>query len=87
MGQVKLFFCYTKRNLLHEREKYMIEIWIRCFSVCCSDFPFVVLECGYKEAKEAVTIIAKQASLSSSDMDWILGKTVMQLFPGQWVLP
>ncbi|KAJ4891704.1 hypothetical protein Rs2_31452 [Raphanus sativus] len=52
-----------------------------------SDFPFVVLECGYKEAKEAVTIIAKQASLSSSDMDWILGKTVMQLFPGQWVIP
>ncbi|ESQ52155.1 hypothetical protein EUTSA_v10016892mg [Eutrema salsugineum] len=52
-----------------------------------SDFPFVVLECGYKEAKEAVTIIAKQASLSSSEMDWILGKTVMQLFPGQWVLP
>ncbi|CAF2095406.1 unnamed protein product [Brassica napus] len=52
-----------------------------------SDFPFVVLECGYKEAKEAVTIIAKQASLSSSDMDWIMGKTVMQLFPGQWVLP
>ncbi|CAF1816204.1 unnamed protein product [Brassica napus] len=52
-----------------------------------SDFPFVVLECGYKEAKEAVTIIAKQASLSSSDMDWILGKTLMQIFPGQWVLP
>ncbi|KAJ0239998.1 Uncharacterized protein HA466_0227000 [Hirschfeldia incana] len=52
-----------------------------------SDFPFVVLECGYKEAKEAVTIIAKQASLSSSDMEWIMGKTVMQLFPGQWVLP
>ncbi|OAP11480.1 hypothetical protein AXX17_AT2G32010 [Arabidopsis thaliana] len=52
-----------------------------------SDFPFVVLECGYKEAKEAVTIIAKEASLSSSEMDWILGKTLMQLFPGQWVLP
>ncbi|CAH2059263.1 unnamed protein product, partial [Thlaspi arvense] len=52
-----------------------------------SDFPFVVLECGYKEAREAVTIIAKQASLSNSEMDWILGKTVMQLFPGQWVLP
>ncbi|XP_010509615.1 PREDICTED: uncharacterized protein LOC104786009 [Camelina sativa] len=52
-----------------------------------SDFPFVVLECGYKEAKEAVTIIAKEASLSSSEMDWILGKTLMQLFPGQWILP
>ncbi|CAA7024860.1 unnamed protein product [Microthlaspi erraticum] len=52
-----------------------------------SDFPFVVLECGYKEAREAVTIIAKQASLSSSEMDLIMGKTVMQLFPGQWVLP
>lgn len=89
MGQVNFFFFFvTPKEIFYMKEKkYMIEIWIRCFSVCCSDFPFVVLECGYKEAKEAVTIIAKQASLSSSDMDWILGKTVMQLFPGQWVLP
>ncbi|XP_010540414.1 PREDICTED: uncharacterized protein LOC104814198 isoform X2 [Tarenaya hassleriana] len=49
-----------------------------------SDFPFVVAECGYKEAKEAVAIVGEQASLSSSEMDWVLGKTVMQLFHGSW---
>ncbi|KAL8255156.1 hypothetical protein R6Q59_033377 [Mikania micrantha] len=49
-----------------------------------SDFPFVVEECGYKEAKEAVSIIANQVSISSSDMEWIMGRTAMQLFEGQW---
>ncbi|GJX97870.1 4-sulfomuconolactone hydrolase [Tanacetum coccineum] len=50
-----------------------------------SDFPFVVEECGYKEAKEAVSLIANQVPLSSSDLEWIMGKTAMQLFHGQWV--
>lgn len=51
-----------------------------------SDFPFVVAECGYKEAKEAISVIAKQVPLSSSELEWILGRTVMQLFPGHWLL-
>ncbi|GJT25966.1 4-sulfomuconolactone hydrolase [Tanacetum coccineum] len=50
-----------------------------------SDFPFVVKECGYKEAKEAVSLIANQVPLSSSDLEWIMGKTGVQLFHGQWV--
>ncbi|XP_057756834.1 uncharacterized protein LOC130976090 isoform X1 [Arachis stenosperma] len=45
-----------------------------------SDFPFVVPECGYKEAKEAVNLIANKASLSPSDLEWIMGKTATQLF-------
>ncbi|KAI4336547.1 hypothetical protein L6164_015062 [Bauhinia variegata] len=45
-----------------------------------SDFPFVVPECGYKEAKEAVQLIANQISLSSSDLEWIMGRTARQLF-------
>ncbi|KAJ0763428.1 putative 4-sulfomuconolactone hydrolase [Helianthus annuus] len=49
-----------------------------------SDFPFVVEECGYKEAKEAVSVIANQVPISSSDLEWIMGKTAMQLFQGQW---
>ncbi|GKB21579.1 4-sulfomuconolactone hydrolase, partial [Tanacetum coccineum] len=49
------------------------------------DFPFVVEECGYKEAKEAVSLIANQVPLSSSDLEWIMGKTAVQLFHGQWV--
>ncbi|XP_024990400.1 uncharacterized protein LOC112524690 isoform X1 [Cynara cardunculus var. scolymus] len=48
-----------------------------------SDFPFVVQECGYKQAKEAVYVIANQLPLSSSDLEWIMGKTAMQLFQGQ----
>lgn len=50
----------------------------------CSDFPFVVPECGYKGAKEAVSIIANQVPLSSSELELITGKTIMQLFQGQW---
>ncbi|MFS7959079.1 putative 4-sulfomuconolactone hydrolase [Helianthus anomalus] len=49
-----------------------------------SDFPFVVEECGYKEAKEAVSVIANQVPMPSSDLEWIMGKTAMQLFQGQW---
>lgn len=49
-----------------------------------SDFPFVVDECGYKEAKEAVSLIANQVHISSSDLEWILGRTAMRLFEGQW---
>ncbi|RYQ85411.1 hypothetical protein HN51_059727 [Arachis hypogaea] len=45
-----------------------------------SDFPFVVPECGYKEAKEAVNLIANKASLSPTDLEWIMGKTATQLF-------
>ncbi|XP_052187809.1 uncharacterized protein LOC127798341 isoform X2 [Diospyros lotus] len=44
-----------------------------------SDFPFVVAECGYKEAKEAVPAIANQVPLSSSDLEWIMGRTAMRL--------
>ncbi|CAO2829000.1 unnamed protein product [Amaranthus hypochondriacus] len=50
-----------------------------------SDFPFVVSECGYKEAKKAVSVIAEQASLSASDLDLIMGGTIMKLFQGHWL--
>ncbi|XWS68779.1 hypothetical protein CRYUN_Cryun04dG0121600 [Craigia yunnanensis] len=50
-----------------------------------SDFPFVVPECGYKGAKEAASLTASQACLSSSEVEWIMGKTLMQLFKGQWL--
>ncbi|KAK1319147.1 hypothetical protein QJS10_CPB04g00195 [Acorus calamus] len=45
-----------------------------------SDFPFVIHECGYKKAKEAVLHIASQLSVSASDLEWIMGRTVKQLF-------
>ncbi|KAL6190630.1 hypothetical protein ACLB2K_037024 [Fragaria x ananassa] len=50
-----------------------------------SDFPFVVAECGYKGAKEAVCLIASQLPLSSSELDWIMGRTISQLFQNQWL--
>ncbi|KAM3353717.1 hypothetical protein ACQJBY_024713 [Aegilops geniculata] len=52
-----------------------------------SDFPYVVPECGYKGAKEAISHVAGKAAVSSSDLEWILGKTVSQLFQGAWVTP
>ncbi|KAF7838954.1 4-sulfomuconolactone hydrolase isoform A [Senna tora] len=48
-----------------------------------SDFPYAVVECGYKEEKEAVQQIANEISLSSSDIEWIMGRTVTQLFQVQ----
>ncbi|XP_021723056.1 uncharacterized protein LOC110690513 [Chenopodium quinoa] len=50
-----------------------------------SDFPFVVSECGYKEAREAVTLIAKQTNVIASELNWIMGGTIMKLFPGHWI--
>ncbi|WOL11447.1 hypothetical protein Cni_G20209 [Canna indica] len=52
-----------------------------------SDFPFVVKECGYKEAKEAISLIANQIPVSSSDMEWIMGRTLGQLFQHSWQAP
>ncbi|KAL0385313.1 UNVERIFIED_CONTAM: hypothetical protein Sradi_2925600 [Sesamum radiatum] len=49
-----------------------------------SDFPFVVPECGYKEAKEAVVQLVHRAKLSSSDLEWIMGRTVNQIFNSRW---
>ncbi|KAF8040939.1 hypothetical protein BT93_B2994 [Corymbia citriodora subsp. variegata] len=50
-----------------------------------SDFPFVVPECGYKGAKDAVSLIAEQVPIASSDVEWIMGRTVMKLFPNGWL--
>ncbi|KAJ0960200.1 hypothetical protein J5N97_001975 [Dioscorea zingiberensis] len=52
-----------------------------------SDFPYVVPECGYKEGKKAVFMIASRISLSSSELDWILGGTAAQVFRHSWNAP
>ncbi|PON51864.1 Amidohydrolase-related [Parasponia andersonii] len=49
-----------------------------------TDFPFVVPECGYKGAKEAVSLIGNLVPLSASELEWIMGRTVMELFPSSW---
>uniref|UniRef100_A0A7N0U9Z4 Amidohydrolase-related domain-containing protein n=1 Tax=Kalanchoe fedtschenkoi TaxID=63787 RepID=A0A7N0U9Z4_KALFE len=49
-----------------------------------SDFPFVLSECGYKGGKEAVEQIANQISLSQSEKEWIMGKTMARLFKSPW---
>ncbi|XP_073279137.1 uncharacterized protein [Primulina huaijiensis] len=45
-----------------------------------SDFPFVVSECGYKEAKEAVCYLAQRANLTTSQLEWIMGATFHHIF-------
>ncbi|CAN1152597.1 4-sulfomuconolactone hydrolase [Linum perenne] len=50
-----------------------------------SDFPFVVPECGYNGAKEAVNLIASQVELSDTEKEWVMGKTIMHVFQGQWL--
>ncbi|KAK7340832.1 hypothetical protein VNO77_21546 [Canavalia gladiata] len=49
-----------------------------------SDFPFVVPKCGYRGGKEVVHLIANQTYLPPSDLDWLMGKTVTQLFRNHW---
>ncbi|XP_027097708.1 uncharacterized protein [Coffea arabica] len=49
-----------------------------------SDFPYVVAECGYKEAKEAAFRLAQQVPLSSSEMESIMGNTIQRVFNSQW---
>ncbi|XP_027154499.1 uncharacterized protein LOC113754315 isoform X3 [Coffea eugenioides] len=49
-----------------------------------SDFPYVVAECGYKEAKEAAFRLAQQVPLSSSEMESIMGNTIQRVFKSQW---
>ncbi|XP_028215279.1 uncharacterized protein LOC114397443 [Glycine soja] len=48
-----------------------------------TDFPYVVPECGYNEANEALHLLADQISLPSTDLEWMMGRTVTQLFPNQ----
>ncbi|XP_042057279.1 4-sulfomuconolactone hydrolase-like [Salvia splendens] len=43
-----------------------------------SDFPYVVPECGYKEAK-AVWQLLQRAQLSSSETEWIMVRTANQI--------
>ncbi|KAL5717380.1 hypothetical protein ACHQM5_010393 [Ranunculus cassubicifolius] len=50
-----------------------------------SDFPYVVPECGYKGGKEGVAHVAGKAGLQPGDLEWVMGRTVMELFPGSWV--
>lgn len=50
-----------------------------------SDFPFVVDECGYKESKEAVSLIASKVPLSPAELEWIMGRTARELFQGHWI--
>ncbi|XP_051116600.1 uncharacterized protein LOC127241530 [Andrographis paniculata] len=49
-----------------------------------SDFPFVVEQSGYKNAKEAVQLLVQQAQLSTSDKKWIMGRSVDRVFSCGW---
>lgn len=54
-GVGKFYFVILKENFYMIWLKYGLGV----FYVCCSDFLFVVFECGYKEVKEVVIIIVK----------------------------
>ena len=86
MGQVTALSIIFPITLeIRERHAQKHQWLYLTFSFRSSDFPYVVPECGYKGGKEAVLSIANQVPLSSSELEWIMGKTVMQLFQGQWV--
>lgn len=80
------FAC--RRDLGNSEYRVIYLLWNYSLKVSififCSDFPYVVPECGYKEAKEAVCQLAQQVNLSSSELEWIMGKTVKQIFNKHW---
>ncbi|CAI5981195.1 unnamed protein product [Closterium sp. NIES-65] len=47
-----------------------------------SDFPFVVMECGYKESWDLLQSITN--GLSNDERSWIRGATAASLFPNAW---
>lgn len=49
-----------------------------------SDFPYVVDECGYANSKNVLNLAKETVSLSSEDMEWIMGRTAMEVFKGGW---
>lgn len=86
MGKVTIVKLVSLRKETVSQGNFLyvihIIVWYLMF---CSDFPYVVPECGYKEAKEAIVQIAQQVPLSSSDLEWIMGKTVAKMFGGPWL--
>jgi hypothetical protein len=50
----------------------------------CSDFPFVVEQCGYSNARKFISLAKSAISLTDEDVEWIMGKTAMTLFKSSW---
>ncbi|CAN4123811.1 unnamed protein product [Withania somnifera] len=79
-------FRVSRNPYLYEDLSQVLAQIVSSYGAHCviDDFPFVVAECGYKEAREAICYLAKQGYLPSSATEWIMGKTIMQLFEGKW---
>eukprot|EP00250_Pteridium_aquilinum_P024885 c2975_g1_i1 orf=457-1545(-) len=45
-----------------------------------SDFPFVVSECGYINAKRVLDLAKGSIRVTDDDMEWIMGRTAVELF-------
>lgn len=50
----------------------------------CSDFPFIVGECGYANAKRVLDSAKGSVLMTDEDIEWIMGRTAMELFKGVW---
>ena len=48
----------------------------------CSDFPFVVEQCGYSNV---ISLAKNTISLTDEEAEWIMGKTAMSLFKNSWI--
>lgn len=50
-----------------------------------SDFPFVVGECGYANAKKVLDLAKESMSISDEDMELIMGGAALNLFQDGWI--
>ena len=51
----------------------------------CSDFPFVVEQCGYSNARNIISLAKNTISFTDEEAEWIMGKTAMSLFKNSWI--
>lgn len=88
--KVSAFFRVSRKPYPYEDTCFLLSELIASYGaqrlMWGSDFPFVVKECGYKEAKDLVPNLSrKELHLSSEELEWIMGKTMMHLFSSAWV--
>lgn len=55
-----------------------------CICALCSDFPFVVGECGYANARRVLDSAKGSVLMTDEDVEWIMGRTAMELFKSVW---
>ncbi|KAI5069917.1 hypothetical protein GOP47_0014260 [Adiantum capillus-veneris] len=87
--KVSAFFRISREPFPHKDLWPLLEKLIATFGskrlLWGSDFPFVVNECGYANAKRVLEQAKSDVGITDEDLEWIMGRTATELFKGGWV--